>query len=60
MKKEIKISCFSLSCPERKSICCKAGSTVVQGNKRNGYFVCKNCGKEFVGGECRMQFLASQ
>jgi len=52
------ISCLGLNCPERKSVCCGAGSIAV---KRKDYmFACKNCRKEFVGGECKMKFLASQ
>ena len=53
--KPIKITCLSLDCPERKSVCCGAGSIAT---KRKDYmFACTNCGTEFIGGECKMKFI---
>lgn len=53
MKEKAKISCLSVSCPERFSLCCGAASTIsTRGKFREGYFVCSNCGIEFRGGKC--------
>jgi len=58
MKKEYKITCLSLDCPERKSLCCGARSIAVVGEKEIGYyFACKKCRKRFIGGECKMKII---
>lgn len=44
--------CTALSCPERRSICCKAKSEAVSGNEGTGYFRCKSCKNEFIGEAC--------
>lgn len=44
--------CLSLDCPERRSVCCSALSEAVSGDEGTGYFRCKSCHKEFIGGEC--------
>ena len=49
-KETVKISCLSLDCPERKSLCCGAWS--ISGGPYEPRFICANCRKEFVGGEC--------
>ena len=43
-------TCLSIFCPERKSLCCGAGST--SGAKGEAHFVCSKCRKEYKGGEC--------
>jgi len=58
-KRDVKITCLSLDCPERKSVCCGASSIASEELAsillKYAYpFACKNCGKEFVGGECKM------
>ncbi len=47
----MKITCLSIDCPERKSVCCGARSKAVNG-KKEPYFVCSACGKLYKGGEC--------
>lgn len=47
------VTCLSIDCPERKSLCCGAGCT--NGEKGEPHFVCSKCRKEYVGGECRHQ-----
>ena len=42
-------TCTSIDCPERRSLCCGVYSEAVP---NRDYFWCKNCHKEFVGGEC--------
>lgn len=44
-----KLSCLGIDCPERKSLCCGAGSEEGSNGIR---FVCSECKKEYVGGEC--------
>src|SRR5258708_10832630 len=46
------ITCLSLDCKERKSICCGAISKNVSGDEGTGYFACSSCGNEFISGEC--------
>ena len=41
-------TCLRIDCPERYSLCCHA---MCRRDKRG--FVCKACGKEFIGGTCR-------
>ena len=48
-------NCTSLSCPERKSICCQGFSAPGYLWKKSFDFVCARCLKEFVGGECTAQ-----
>ena len=43
-------TCLSISCPERKSVCCSYPSVIKDGN--NAHFVCGKCGKPYVGGKC--------
>ena len=45
-------TCLSISCPERKSICCGMPSRSISDDEGTGFFVCAKCKKEFVGGEC--------
>ena len=45
-------SCTGIDCPERFSKCCGAPSTAISGDEGTGYFICKKCFKEFVGGAC--------
>jgi len=53
MKNKPKITCLSIDCPERFSLCC--GQRCTNGDEGIGepHFVCKGCRHEFVGGECR-------
>jgi hypothetical protein len=46
-----KITCLSIDCPERNSICCNAGS-VIESNMTPEHFVCSVCLKPFKGGKC--------
>ena len=46
----IQKTCLSISCPERKSLCC--GAVCTNGAKGEPQFVCSNCRKEYQGGEC--------
>lgn len=48
MTNKATLTCLSVSCPERFSRCCHAGSM----SSKNG-FICKACGQQFVGGKCR-------
>ena len=50
MQKKYQISCTSIHCPERKSLCCKAGS--IAALTAEGEFQCSNCFKPFQGGKC--------
>ena len=50
---DIHITCLSMDCPERKSICCGAISKAVSGDEGTGYFACSSCDKEFIGGKCK-------
>ena len=52
-QRKIILTCLSLDCPERKSICCGAISTPISGDEGTGYFACSNCMKEYIGGECK-------
>ena len=47
---KVTMTCLSLDCPERKSLCCGEGCT--NGNKGEPHFVCRKCRKEYQGGEC--------
>jgi hypothetical protein len=46
------LTCLSISCPERFSICCGARSKAVTGDEGTGHFECSKCGKEYIGGKC--------
>lgn len=51
------LTCMSIDCPERKSICCGAPSSAMFREEKGKedeivMFVCSKCGKEFKGGEC--------
>jgi len=49
------LTCFSVSCPERKSVCCGANSESVVAEadiKGDIYFVCSYCRGEYIGGKC--------
>ena len=46
------MTCLSIDCPERKSVCCGAISMNVSGDEGTGHFACSKCGKEFIGGKC--------
>jgi hypothetical protein len=48
----IKVTCLSLNCPERISVCCGAKPRAVSSDEGTGYFACAGCGKEYIGGEC--------
>lgn len=48
---DVKITCAGADCPERKSLCCQATSTLGKKDVES-QFVCKNCRKEFQGGQC--------
>lgn len=41
------VTCLSIDCPERKSLCCGALSIW-----NRSKFVCGSCGKKFVRGDC--------
>jgi|GEM_PF-4552069 len=45
-------TCASLSCPERRSVCCNAKSKAYSADEGTGYFKCATCGGEFIGGKC--------
>ena len=45
-------TCTNLNCPERKSTCCGAISEASIADEGTGCFVCSNCKKEYIGGEC--------
>ena len=54
------ITCTSIDCPERKSLCCGAMSTIAgledswdSAMGSTQYFACSACGEEFQGGECK-------
>lgn len=49
---KIVMTCVSVDCPERKSVCCKANSKAATGDEGTGHFECSACGKEFRGGRC--------
>lgn len=49
---KIVMTCLSIDCPERKSLCCGAMSRVVNGEEGTSYFECSNCHKEYIGGKC--------
>ena len=55
MKKRINIHCLSLDCPERKSVCCGAGSVAVEDEEKTYEFTCQNCGIRFEGGKCNAE-----
>lgn len=44
--------CLSLSCPERRSLCCGEGGEAVIADEGTAYYECKGCRKEFIGGAC--------
>ena len=46
------LTCLSIDCPERKSICCGAISKAVSGDEGTGYYVCSKCSNEYIGGKC--------
>lgn len=46
------LTCLSIDCPERKSLCCGA----ISKNDR-GRFVCSKCGEPYIGGECDAQTM---
>ncbi len=48
--KNIRLTCTSIDCPERFSLCCHAGCT--NGKKGEAHFVCQKCRKEFQSPEC--------
>lgn len=45
-------TCLNSSCPERKSLCCGAISTVAHGEENTNYFICSVCYSEFRSKEC--------
>lgn len=45
---KLQITCTDSNCPERKSVCCYAIS-----RKDGKRFLCSECGKPYVGGQCR-------
>ena len=47
------ITCLSIDCPERRSVCCNALPEAVSGDEGTGYFRCKSCKNEFIGGKCK-------
>lgn len=49
---KVKLTCLSVNCPERFSVCCKARSMAVSGGEGTGYYACSACGKEYIGGKC--------
>jgi len=59
MKNQPQITCLSIDCPERKSLCCDARS-MLDGKE----FVCFKCRKPYEGGKCnaeeRMQELQKE
>lgn len=48
----IKITCTSIDCPERKSLCCNSYSSIAKSTRKGTRFICNKCGKDFIGGEC--------
>lgn len=46
--KEVIVTCLSLNCPERESICCNSYSAETE----SGMFLCRKCLKEFKGKPC--------
>lgn len=46
------VTCLSLNCPERLSLCCKAISKAVIADEGTGYYACSECNREFISGEC--------
>ncbi len=51
---EATVSCLSIDCPERLSLCCGAHSKLkVMGQFAEGLFVCSKCEMIFKGGKCR-------
>lgn len=53
MKKETRITCLSIDCPERKSLCCDRTSAISKSTKWGTRLICNGCGKEFKGGKCQ-------
>lgn len=51
-KSKIGVTCLSIDCPERKSLCCGAISEASIADEGTGCFVCSKCKKEYIGGEC--------
>src|SRR3990167_620684 len=45
-------SCTGSDCPERRSVCCGAGSEASIADEGTGCFVCTKCKREFIGGRC--------
>ncbi len=52
LPKGAKLTCLSVDCPERKSICCGAISETSIADEGTGCFLCSKCKKEFLGGKC--------
>lgn len=44
------VTCLSLDCPERKSVCCDTISKY--DHTHGGWFRCTKCGELFIGGKC--------
>ena len=51
--KNVKITCLSINCPERFSLCCQAYCT--NGKEGEAHFVCSKCRKEFKSPPCHSQ-----
>lgn len=51
MPKMSKVTCLSINCPERKSLCCGAYSDTDE-DREDGSFICSKCGIPFAGGRC--------
>lgn len=51
-KTDKKVSCLSIDCPERKSVCCGVKSQNNPIPKSKILFICGKCGNGFEGGKC--------